>query len=405
MSALFAGLKVIEVATFVFAPGAGTAMADFGAEVIHVEPPGIGDPLRMLYQLRPLPECEDNYCWLLESRNKKSLVLDLKQADGHAVLMDLMKTADVLITNYQPSVLADLRITYEQVRSVNPRLIYAHATGYGETGAEVEKPGYDATAWWARSGMMDAVRPGGAELALATAAMGDHPSSVSLLAGISMALYARERSGKGTKVSSSLAANGVWANSVSVQAALCGGTRFPAGTQSTAANAMLNHYRCADDRSFYLVLIKEAQEFPQFCAAIGRPELATDPRFAEVPERRQNSVALIKILNEVFGSEPLAHWREVLDRHKITFGIVQTAEEVAVDEQLHANGVFSEFANAPGQKVVNHPVNLEDYPKVAPRLPPEPGQHNSEILRGLGYDDEHVAALAQAGILGASGGS
>ncbi len=397
MSGLFEGLKVVEVATFVFAPGAGTVMSDFGADVIHVEPPGIGDPLRVLYKMHPLPASEANYCWLLDSRNKKSIVIDLKQDAGREVLLDLLRDADVLITNYQPSVLAELRLTYEEIQPVNPRLIFAHATGYGEAGAEVEKPGYDATAWWARSGMMDAVHAADNELALATAGMGDHPSSIALLAGISMALYGRERNGKGTKVSSSLAANGAWANSIAIQAALCGAEFFGHQSQSTAANAMLNHYSTADGRSFYLVLIKEAQEFGMFCKAIGRPELATDPRFVEVPDRRANSSALITILNEVFGSQPLDYWRKTLDEHSITFGIIATVEEVAHDPQMHANGIFREFVDGDGQKVVASPINLADFPKTEPRLPPALGQHSEEILTELGYDDTKRAALVESG--------
>ncbi len=211
MTGLLAGLRVIEVATFVFAPAAGTVLSDFGAEVIHVEPPGIGDPYRMLTRMRPLPECEENYCWLLDSRNKKSVVLDLKREEGHAVLLDLIRGADIFITNYHPSVLEELKLSYATLSAENERLIYAHGTGYGEIGSEVEKPGYDATAWWARSGLMDAVRPGGGELALATAGMGDHPSSISIVAGISLALYARERSWRGSIVSCWLSAiGGCW---------------------------------------------------------------------------------------------------------------------------------------------------------------------------------------------------
>lgn len=402
MSALFEGLRVVEVASFVFAPGAGTVMSDFGAEVIHVEPPGIGDPLRVLYKMRPLPEAEKNYCWLLDGRNKKSIVVDLKQPAGHDVVVDLIRSADVFITNYQPSVLEQLNLTYEEVRKLNPRLIYAHATGYGEAGEEVEKPGYDATAWWARSGMMDAVRPENAELALATAAMGDHPSSITLLAGIAMALYGRERTGNGTKVSSSLMANGAWANSILVQAVLSGAKPFVPPTQATTANAMLNHYRTADGRSFYLVLIKEAQEFGQFCTAIGRPELATDVRFAEVAERRSHSRELVAILNAVFAAQPMAYWRKILDEHAITFGIIATSEEVANDRQMHDNGMFPEFADGVGQRVVTSPISIADFPKVAPRLPPELGAHGEEILAGLGYDAERVRTLKERGAIGGS---
>ena len=400
MENLFSGLKVIEVASFVFAPGAGTVMSDFGADVIHVEPPGIGDPLRVLYKLKPLPECEENYCWMLDARNKKSLVLDLKKKQGHTVLRDLLATADVLITNYQPSVLKDLNLTYETVKEINPRIIFAHATGYGESGDEVEKPGYDATAWWARSGLMDAVRPAGGELALSTAAMGDHPSSMALFGGISAALYAREKTGLGTKVSSSLAANGAWSNSIFIQAALCNAKMYPPTSQETSSNAMLNHYAGSDGRSFFLVLVKEAEEFAQFCTAIGRSELATDPRFEQIQDRRTNSRQLVEILNKVFSEKPLSEWRRILDEHSITFGIISTVEEVVEDPQMHAAGVFQEFSDLPGKKVVASPIAMADYPKISPVSPPDLGEHNEEILNQLGYSEEKKTKLRKAGIFG-----
>lgn len=399
MSGVLDGLRVIEIATFVFVPGAGTVMSDFGADVIHVEPPGIGDPYRLLHRMNPLPQGEVNYCWDLDSRNKRSLVVDLKTDDGHAVIQDLIKEADVLITNYHPSVLKELRITYEELSALNPRLIYAHGTGYGENGPEVEKPGYDATAWWARTGLMDAVRPDAGDLAMSTAGMGDHPSSMTIFGGVALALYARERSGKGTKVSSSLLANGAWSNSILIQAALSGSSSYVPPTQTATPNSMVNHYRCADGRSLFLVLIKEAEEFDQFCNAIERPELGHDPRFSELAERRKNSAALAEILSAWFIQRPLAEWQKILDDNAITFGNIATIDETVSDEQMIANGVFIEVADKPGHKVVNSPLELRDYPKRQPVSPPELGQHSVEILRGLGYSDERIAKLRDAKVI------
>ena len=400
MAGLLEGLRVVEVATFVFAPAAGTVLSDFGAEVIHVEPPGIGDPLRYLGTLRPLPVCEENYPWLLDGRNKKSVVVDLKQADGHEVLMDLIREADIFITNYHPSVLEQLDLTYETLAAQNPRLIYAHGTGYGEIGNEAEKPGYDATAWWARSGLMDAVRPSGGELAMSTAGMGDHPSSISLVAGISLALYARERTGKGTKVSTSLIANGVWSNSILIQAALCGGVPYVPPTQAGTSNAMLNHYRTADDRSFFLVLVKEATEFEQFCTAIGQSDLCSDPRFEKIEERRANAPALVAILSDWFARRPIAEWQQIFDAHAITYGVIATSEEAVTDAQMASTDVFMDMEGRPGTRVVNSPIALSDFPKRAPQPPPELGEHNDAVLSELGYDEVRIAALRDAGVIG-----
>jgi len=400
MNALLDGIRVVEIATFVFMPGAGTVLSDFGADVIHVEPPGVGDPYRLLHQMRPLPEGDVNYCWDLDSRNKRSLVVDLKTDDGRAVIADLVRSADVLITNYHPSVLEELRITYEEMSAINPRLIYAHGTGYGEIGDEVEKPGYDATAWWARTGLMDAVRPDAGDLAMSTAGMGDHPSSMTTFGGIALALYARERTGKGTKVSTSLLANGAWSNSILIQAALDGCSTYVPPSQATTPNAMVNHYRCADGRSFFLVLIKEAEEFERFCDAIERPDLCADPRFATLSDRRQHAAELVATLSEWFLQRPLSDWRGRLDEHAITFGDIATTAETIDDVQMTANGVFAEFADEPGRRVVNSPLELRDFPKRVPTGSPDLGQHSAEILRALGYDDARISALADAGIIG-----
>ena len=396
---LLDGIRVVELATFVFGPAAGTILGDFGAEVVHIEHPQIGDAYRHLPQLRPLPECADNYCWILTARGKKSIALDVRSREGHDVALDLVRGADVFITNLHPSVLEKLGMRYEDVSASNPRLIYAHATGYGDQGAEAEKPGYDATAWWARSGLMDAIRPHGADFPLATAAMGDHPSSIALFGAIALALFDRERTGKGRRVRSSLLANGAWANSILLQAALCGGSTYAVPPRTNSMNALVCPYVCADGRGLYLAMVQEAVEWERFTSAIERIELRDDPRFKDLPSRRANAPSLVTILDSVFASKPLAHWRAELDRHTVTFGVIARIDELPDDPQLNANGVFRAVEGTPGLRTIDSPLHLDGVTKRPAGRAPELGEHGREILRALGYAEARIDALVRDGVL------
>jgi crotonobetainyl-CoA:carnitine CoA-transferase CaiB-like acyl-CoA transferase len=399
---ILAGLKVLDVGTFIFGPAATTVLADFGADVIKVESPGIGDPYRYLYLMPPFPPCDDNYGWVLTGRNKRSIALNLKDVAAREVLRKLVADADVLVTNYHPSVLSALGMTYDEIAPLNPRLIYAHATGYGEKGPEAEKPGYDATAWWARSGLMDLVREAGAEPALSMPGMGDHPAAMALLSGILLALYQRDRTGKGTKVSSSLMANGVWSNAFLAQAVLCGVKSAPAISRKTTPNALANRYRTRDDRWIFLAMIQENKDWPRFPAAIGRPDLLTDPRFATAEARHANSVELVAVLDEVFASRDLADWRRALDAHQITFGNVATVREIADDAQMAANGVFTSALSPRGGELrtIDSPVWLDGARKVRTRPAPGLGEHTDEVLAALGYDAESIRSLRERKAIG-----
>jgi crotonobetainyl-CoA:carnitine CoA-transferase CaiB-like acyl-CoA transferase len=391
---VLSGLRVVEVASYIFAPAAATIMSDFGAEIIKIEPPVIGDMYRHIFRLPPMPVSGDNYCWLLEGRNKKSVALDLKQEAGREILLKLVQTADVFLTNYQPSVLDALRLNDADLRPLNSRLIYAHATGYGELGTDVERPGFDMTAYWARSGLMDAVVSRHADPALSVAGMGDHPSSAAMFGAIMLALYRRERTGQGTKVSSSLTANGAWANSCLLQAELCGAQFFDKNSRAEPFNALVNHYLSRDGKRFLLCCLKPQHDWPQLCKAVGREDLCADPRFATVSDRRDNGRELVALLDACFATQDLAQWRAILDDHQLPWSPVPTTAEVAADPQLMANDVFVTYGgDLAGLRTVNSPLFVADEPKRRPQPPPALGQHTEEILRSLSYSSEAIERL------------
>jgi crotonobetainyl-CoA:carnitine CoA-transferase CaiB-like acyl-CoA transferase len=395
---IFDGLKVIDCASFIAGPAAATVMSDFGAEVIKVEPPGAGDPYRR--RAVPIPgRPAINPGFVLDGRNKKSLALDLRANAGREVLYRLVRDADVFITNYPPPVRQRLKITYEDLAPLNDRLIYASFTGYGETGPEANKPGFDATAWWARTGLMHLVRAGEeATPARSLPGMGDHPSSMGTYGAIVTALYQRERTGRGNYVSSSLLANGLWANGCSVQAALCGDKVAPQPPREAAVNALRVHYRCRCGRWLLLSIASDEWRWDKFKACLDDPALE-DPRYATIESREAHALALVRELDRIFASRDLAHWRRILDEAGLIFGIVAETHDVPHDEQALAAGHLVQFADA-GFMTVNSPIEIRGQEKLPPRLAPNVGQHSDQVLREAGYAEAEIAALRAEGVIG-----
>jgi crotonobetainyl-CoA:carnitine CoA-transferase CaiB-like acyl-CoA transferase len=394
---IFKGLKVLDCASFIAAPAAATVLSDFGADVIKIEPPGAGDPYRNLPNLPGYPKSQHNYAWMMESRNKKSLALDLARPEGQAVLYKLIAEADVFITNFPPPVRKRLKIAYSDVAALNERLIYACFTGYGDKGAEADKPGFDSTAWWARSGMMDLVRADDDTTpARSIAGMGDHPCAMALYGAIVTALYQRERTGKGCQVKSNLMANGVWSSSVMAQAKLVGATFEKRRPRERALNAVTNHYKCRDGRWIMLSLLAEERQWPAFTKCIGRDDLRDDPRFATKPDRHARSVELIQILDEVFATRDLADWRERMDGNGLVFGFVGILDDIPNDQQMKDNDVLIPFEDS-DILTINSPIWIDGTTKKKPRLPPSIGQHSDEILRDAGFNDADIASLRASG--------
>src|SRR5262249_46075118 len=315
-------------------------------------------------------------------------------------LYRLVETADVFITNYPPPARGRLGITYDDLKHLNERLIYASFTGYGETGPEANKPGFDATAWWARTGLMDLVRAGEeVPPARSLPGMGDHPSAMGTYGAIVPALYQREKTGKGNYVGSSLLANGLWANACSVQAALCGDEVRPQPPRHEALSALRVHYQCKDGRWLLLSIAPDEWRWEKFKTCFDHGGQLDDQRFNTDAGRNRHASELVTIFDRLFAKHDLAHWRKTLDDAGLIFGVVGRVEDVRHDEQVLAAGFLRPYADDPELWTIDSPFFLAGQGKVPPRSAPSVGQNSDEVLREYGYSEAEIAELRAAGVV------
>jgi crotonobetainyl-CoA:carnitine CoA-transferase CaiB-like acyl-CoA transferase len=395
---VFAGLKVLDVASFIAAPAAAAVLSDFGAEVIKVEPPGKGDLQRILGSVPPAPRAHANYNWHLANRNKRGMAIDLKSPGGTTILKRLVEWADVVMTNFPHGTREKLHLGYEEVSGWNPRVIYADITGFGDTGSDAMLPGFDLTAYWSRSGLLASTRDAGAPPTVPVSGSGDYMAAIGIYSAIVTALYHRERTGAGASVGTSLLAEGVWATGTLVAGALAGGTSFGLHDRTAPVNPLINPYQSADGQWF--MLAASPPHWPGLAKAVGHPELLTDPRFADLEGFTTNSAVLTGLLDAEFRSRPLEHWKEVLDRERITYSVIQTPEEAAKDPQLRANDIVVPLEGVSGlEYTINSPINLRGLSKVPAKRAPELGEHNEEVLAELGFSTEEIEGLRAAGAI------
>ena len=396
---IFSGLKVVDLSSFVAGPGAAVILSDFGADVIKVEPPK-GELWRIGNKIPPQPLSNVPYMWHLNNRNKRGITLDLKSPDAVKVLERLAKWADVFIVNTPHPAREKLKLSYDDVAQWNPRLIYADITGYGDTGPDAALPGFDITAFWSRSGLLSLTHDAGAPPTWPFAGTGDAPSGVGLFAAIVTALYRRERTGKGSYVTTSLLAAGVWSAGVAIQAALAGAKFAPQHDRKNPANAAMNVYKSSDD--VWFVLVTTPDKIPALATGIGRADLLKDPRFADPAKLAANMRQLTAIVDETFSSQPMAHWREVLDKAHIPYGLVHDPIDVIKDPQLQANNIVVPLEGA-GENIkltVSSPIQVHGVAKVAARRAPNLGEHNDEVLQELGLDTKEIERLRASGVIG-----
>jgi crotonobetainyl-CoA:carnitine CoA-transferase CaiB-like acyl-CoA transferase len=394
------GIRVVELGFWVAGPSAGAVLADWGAEVVKIEPPD-GDPFRGLYLSASGMEIPANPPFELDNRGKRSIALNLRTAEGRRVADQLVDRADVFVTNVRPEILEGFGLDDARLRGRNPRLVYGRVTGYGERGPDRDRPAYDIGAFWSRAGIAAALTPAGGDPPYQRGAMGDHVAGVTLAGGISAALLARTKSGAGQMVTTSLLRVGVFVIGWDTSATLRLGLPATPMTRTATPNPVIGCYRAGDGRWFWLLGLQGQRHWPDLLRAIERPEWLDDPRFATMRGRRENCPELVRLLDEIFATRPLAEWGEILDRAGMWWAPVQTTEEVVRDPQAIAAGAFVDVPQADGSTIrgVASPVDFSEN-RWQPRAPvPECGQHTEEILLELGHDWDGIAALKERGAI------
>jgi formyl-CoA transferase len=395
MQQLLEDITVIDAATYLAGPGSATILADFGANVIKIEPPG-GDGYRALVGAYPVP-----YHWLLTSRNKKSLALDLAQDAGRKLMHELIAKADVMTSNFLQAQLDKYGLAYETVKQINPRLIFAHISGYGLEGPEADRRAFDVTGWWARSGLMEFVRDPGQTPIPMSPGMGDHCTATALFGAIMTGLYRRERTGEGSFVSTSLAANGVWANGMALQGVIAGNNIGTYRQKKGWPNPFSDVYQTGSGDYVVLAIINTAREYPQLAAALNREEWLSSEQFATVADVMAHRPAFREVMDDAFAQFTYAQISRRFDEVGVTYSRVQPMAEVLQDEQLRANGIVVDTGDSGEgyEQTIGSPINVREAPKLPPRRAPDVGADSLTVLRDLEFDESYIQELLAANIV------
>jgi len=397
------GLRVIEVAQWWFVPAAGAVLADWGAEVIKIEHPKGGDPLRGLVTSGLVAGATGgiNFMWEQGSRGKRSVGLDIAAPGGRELLYRMVEGADVFLTSFLPAARRRLGIDLAEIRALNPRIVYARGHGHGVRGPDVEKGGYDAASYWSRGGLAHALTPPDAAVPIMQrAAMGDSTGGMTLAGGIAAALLQRERTGEAPVVDVSLLGTAMWVLAPDIVAGMLTRAEMPRGGQGLPPNPIVNSYRTSDGRWIFLNMLQPSRYWADLCRHLERPDLIEDPRFVDDPARGRNLAACVAELSAIFAGRSLAEWREKLASVEGVWAPMQSAREIPQDPQVVANGYLAELESAQGTpfRLVESPVQFEESP--APLSPaPEMGQHTEEVLLELGVSWEEIAAHKASGAI------
>ncbi len=377
------GIRVVELGVWVAGPAAGGILADWGADVVKIEPP-TGDPARLFGRMLGLDD-GSNPPFEMDNRSKRSIVLDLTTDGGLATARQLLASADVFITNVRPDALARLDLDYPKVAALNPGLVYGLITGYGEKGPEANRPAYDVAAFWARSGVADLLTRPGDSPPFQRGGMGDHMTGMTLAAAVNAALVARARTGEGQLVTTSLYRQGAYTVSFDLNTFLLSGRPIAIGQRETMFNPCMNNYLAGDGKRFWIVGLEADRHWPSLCRAVGHPEWLDDSRFTTARDRAINSRELIATLDAIFATKTLAEWALAFDAEpELFWSPVNSMEDVLGDEQFHAAGGLVDVPDDGGSlPMIATPADFHGTPWAPRSAAPKLGEHTEEILAEL----------------------
>ena len=388
------GIGVVEIGVWVAGPAAGCVLADWGADVVKIEPPGIGDPARTFSRMLGA-DLPSNPIFENDNRSKRSIALDLASDAGREIARELVARADVFVTNVRMAGLERLGLDPKSLCERNPRLVYGAISGYGFAGPDADRAAYDIAGFWARSGIAASLTSRGHHPPFQRGGMGDHNAGLALAGGVSAALFRRERSGEGQLVMTSLLRQGLYTLSFDLSVAVRFGVGIQVADRATMGNPCINNYRDSEGKWFWLVGLEGERHWPPLARAAGHPEWIDDPRFAGPAQRAANARALIAELDAVFATKTRDEWGRIFDaEQELWWAPVQSVDEVLQDSQVHAAGGFVEVPDGESTTLLPAtPVDFAGTPSSPRAMAPALGEHSDAILAELGRSPAQIAAL------------
>ena len=377
------GIKVIELGVWVAGPAAGGVLADWGADVVKIEPPG-GDPGRMFGRMLGC-DLGVNPPFEMDNRSKRSVVLDLATDEDRSTMLELLGDADVFLTNIRPGALQRIGLDYETVAARNPHLVYGLITGFGETGPDADRAAYDVAAFWSRGGLAHLLTRPGDTPPFQRGGMGDHMAGMTLAAAICAALVARQRTGTGQLVTTSLYRQGVYTVSFDLNTYLLTGQLIAIGQRETMGNPCMNNYATGDGKRFWIVGLEASRHWPALCRVVGRPDWLTDARFTDARTRAAHAPELIRELDQIFAGKPLDEWAKTFAGEPDFFwSPINSLEDIVADEQFHAAGGIVEVPDGESTlPMVATPADFHGTPWAPRMTAPGLGEHTEEVLAEL----------------------